>query len=245
MSKRPWFPFYTADFERKTKHLPAECVGAYIRLMMHYWDNNGILLTEPANLCRIMGIERRRYKKVMLQIGAFLLPQSSEFGDAYLLPRLQEELNRTITISKAKAESGRKGGLANAIAKRKQNPTHSHTHINNNNYWAEHDLKKEWAEFKKMRTSIKSPVNKTAENRIISKLTSLQAAGDDPKEILNRSTENCWKGVFPLKEESNGTTRKARSGTGTRPIQTPADRNAEAARRYFGESDGEVVAENV
>jgi len=229
VSKLPWFAWYPADFERKTGHLSNEVVGAYVRLMNHYWSNNGQINFDPADLCRIMRTERRRFNHIWRYLDTFFVLQSGYDGDTLLLPRLQEELEKAIEISKTKAASGRKGGLASAKAKKKHTPPHTHTHINNNSYWVENDLKKEWAAFKKMRTSIKAPVNETAEKRIISKLESLKASGNDPAEVLSRSIENCWKGVFPLKDERNETGKQHHAD-----LSTPADRNKAAGDKYFG-----------
>lgn len=129
MSKRPWYPLYTADFDRKTKHLQPEIVGCYIRLMNFYWDNNGQLRFVPADLCRIMGLDRRRFNATWAYLDTFFVLHNEGDGDTLLLPRLQEELEKTIAISKVKAESGKKGGLAKAKAEKQHKPTHTHTHI--------------------------------------------------------------------------------------------------------------------
>ena len=131
MSKLPWFAWYPADFERKTGHLSNEVVGAYVRLMNHYWSNNGQINFDPADLCRIMRTERRRFNHIWRYLNTFFVLQSGEDGDTLLLPRLQEELEKAIEISKTKAESGRKGGLASAEAKKKHTLTHTHITYNN------------------------------------------------------------------------------------------------------------------
>jgi len=129
MSKLPWFAWYPADFERKTGHLSNEVVGAYVRLMNHYWSNNGQINFDPADLCRIMRTERRRFNHIWRYLDTFFVLQSGYDGDTLLLPRLQEELEKAIEISKTKAASGRKGGLASAKAKKKHTPSHSTFHI--------------------------------------------------------------------------------------------------------------------
>ena len=127
MSKRPWFAFYTGDFERKTKHLSAHSTGAYVRLMISYWDNNGHLIYDPPGLCRIMGIDRRRFAATWGDVKHFFVSSKLEVGDTLLLPRMQEELEKTIAISKAKAVSGKRGGQASAVANTQAKP-HTLTH---------------------------------------------------------------------------------------------------------------------
>lgn len=60
-------------------------------------------------------------------------------------------------------------------------------------------------EFKKMRTSIKAKMTPRAEELIISKLNKLSNDEEEQIQILERSIENSWKGVFALpKDNKNG-----------------------------------------
>lgn len=129
MSKRPWYPLYTGDLRRKTEHLSAEELGCYMRLMNNYWDNGGPITADPSRLCRIMGIEKRKYMGVMSQIGSFFVHHDSEFGDALLLPRMEEEIGKAIDLSEKRSQAGRKGGQANAKQVLEQLPTHSHSQL--------------------------------------------------------------------------------------------------------------------
>ena len=56
--------------------------------------------------------------------------------------------------------------------------------------------------FMDMRKKIKAPMTDRGTEMILTKLNKL-SCGDIGKsiEILNQSTMNCWKGIFPLKEE--------------------------------------------
>jgi len=113
------------------------------------------------------------------------------------------------------------------------------TELSNNTYWTQENLEKEWAEFKAMRKQIKRPVNATAETRIIAKLKKLQIEGHPPSEVLDISTENCWKGVFAIKKENhNG--HKRHHGQSQTTVQTPLDRCNEAIKRM----DAEALAED-
>jgi len=111
--------------------------------------------------------------------------------------------------------------------------------LSNNTYWTQENLEKEWAEFKAMRKQIKRPVNATAETRIIAKLKKLQIEGHPPSEVLDISTENCWKGVFAIKKENhNG--HKRHHGQSQTTVQTPLDRCNEAIKQM----DAEALAED-
>ncbi|RKZ99675.1 MAG: hypothetical protein DRQ42_07225, partial [Gammaproteobacteria bacterium] len=109
----------------------------------------------------------------------------------------------------------------------------------NNTYWVQQEIESQWASFKAMRKQIKRPVNATAEARIIAKLKRIQADGDDIGEVLDISTENCWKGVFAIKKEQNNG-HERRNGQSKATVQTPLDRCNEAIKRM----DAETMAED-
>ncbi len=89
-------------------------------------------------------------------------------------------------------------------------------------------IKKEnWSAFTEMRTKLRAPLTERAKALIVSRLSSLRAAGDDPNEVLNQSVMNSWKGVFPLKEAKN-----ERFGE-NRPKESAAER-ADHIRRSIG-----------
>lgn len=65
--------------------------------------------------------------------------------------------------------------------------------------------KKNWDEFVKMRRKIKAPLTDHAADLIILELKKLQAAGHDPAAVIDQSTRNGWRDVFPIREQRNGT----------------------------------------
>jgi len=64
--------------------------------------------------------------------------------------------------------------------------------------------KKTWEEFKKMRISIKKKMTPYAEELMIKKLDKLRQTGNPPIEVLERSIEGGWQGIFEL-GGNNGT----------------------------------------
>lgn len=65
--------------------------------------------------------------------------------------------------------------------------------------------------FEEMRKKIKAPLTDKARTMLLNNLNKL-SNGDNQKAIaiLNQSTMNCWKGVFPLKENINITKSTAK-----------------------------------
>ena len=57
-----------------------------------------------------------------------------------------------------------------------------------------------WEEFKKYRQNGKGKFTPYAQKLAISKLEKLRTEGDDPNEIMKKSIENGWTGLYPLKE---------------------------------------------
>ena len=55
-----------------------------------------------------------------------------------------------------------------------------------------------WDGFVEMRKQIKAPLTKRAANLTLRKLEDLRMEGYDPTEVLDQSTQRCWRGVFPV-----------------------------------------------
>ena len=55
MSTRPWMPLYVGDYRADTNHLSAAQHGAYLLLIMHYWQHDG-LPEDDRSLQKISGL---------------------------------------------------------------------------------------------------------------------------------------------------------------------------------------------
>ncbi|NIJ32792.1 helix-turn-helix domain-containing protein [Sphingomonas oligoaromativorans] len=92
-----------------------------------------------------------------------------------------------------------------------------------------------WKGFVDMRRRQKAPLAGRALSLTISKLSALRAAGYEPGAILDQSTSNGWKGLFPLKENINGQQRYPapanEHGTGSRNASGNPMLRAVLARR--------------
>lgn len=73
-------------------------------------------------------------------------------------------------------------------------------------------------DFREMRVKIGAPMTARAEEMIVNKLKAIwEKDGHAPADVLNQSTERGWRGVFPLKEDSNGSqSRGNRNGADNR-----------------------------
>ena len=66
-----------------------------------------------------------------------------------------------------------------------------------------------WSGFEEMRKKIRAPLTDRARNGIVKELQAMCPAGDDGAAILDQSTRNSWRGVFPLKNSTNGNGKPA------------------------------------
>ena len=60
---------------------------------------------------------------------------------------------------------------------------------------------KDWKDFCEMRQRIRAPLTEAGKEKIIKKLEAMRARGHDPLEVLSRSVENSWRGVFERDEK--------------------------------------------
>lgn len=105
MSSPPWMPFYVGDYIGGTMHLSTVEHGAYMLLIMHYWQK-GSLPTEDRNLASIVKLTVSEWSDIRPTIAAFFEPN-------WRHDRVEAEL-----ASAQQAYSKRKAaGLAGASAR--------------------------------------------------------------------------------------------------------------------------------
>lgn len=113
---RPWMPWYIADYLADTAHLRAAQSGAYLHLIMHYWQRGG-LPSENVQLAAIARMTDSEWKKARPIIEPFFqMP-------GWKHKRVEEELAKSLAKYEARAAAGKKGGEAKAEAK--QNPSNA------------------------------------------------------------------------------------------------------------------------
>jgi hypothetical protein len=61
-----------------------------------------------------------------------------------------------------------------------------------------------WKGFVEMRKRIRKPMTPRAEQLAIKTLDKLRSKGNDPEQVLDRSTMACWQGLFELNGRENG-----------------------------------------
>lgn len=96
---RPWMPLYVADYRADTAHLNAAQHGAYLLLIMHYWQTGSLPIDEGA-LSRIACMTPAEWKRNRAPVAAF-------FNDNWIHKRIDAELARAADISSKRAASAK------------------------------------------------------------------------------------------------------------------------------------------
>lgn len=106
MVTRPWMPLYVADYLADTTHLSAAEHGAYLLLIMHYWQSGG-LPKEDRKLARIARMSDREWKDARETVAEF-------FDGEWRHQRIDKELTESAEKYERRAMAGKKGGIAKA-----------------------------------------------------------------------------------------------------------------------------------
>lgn len=93
---RPWMPLYVADYLKDTTHLGALLSGAYLHLIMHYWQH-GCLPSDERQLAQIARLTAREWKRSRDTLKAF-------FQDGWKHKRIDQELAHATEISRKRSE---------------------------------------------------------------------------------------------------------------------------------------------
>jgi uncharacterized protein YdaU (DUF1376 family) len=109
MSRRPFMPFYGADFFTDTAHLSRDERDAYLRLIWHYWTHGG-LIDDDARLARIAHMSPEEWAAARPIIQAF-------FHDGWKHRRVDEEIAKASDL----IEAARRAGIASGAARRERN----------------------------------------------------------------------------------------------------------------------------
>ena len=101
---RPWMPLYVADYLADTAHLNAAQSGAYLHLIMHYWQK-GSLPRDDAQLAAIARMSPSEWKRARSIVAAF-------FQDGWTHRRIDRELAEADDKYRRRSVAGKKGADA-------------------------------------------------------------------------------------------------------------------------------------
>lgn len=101
---KPWYPFYHDLFNRSTAGWPADRVGAYILLLNHQWQNNGIP-KDRDELILIAKCSLETLEKVLLK---FDIEKAEKLFNKKMETIRKEQIDKY----EKRSNAGRAGGVA-------------------------------------------------------------------------------------------------------------------------------------
>lgn len=124
MTAPAWMPLYIADYLADTGHLSTTEHGAYLLLIMHYWQHDGVP-TEDAKLARIARMTTKEWAASRETLQAL-------FGSDWRHGRVDKELLVAKDIADKRSTAGRTAGLASATARQRNVQRRSNDVANGN-----------------------------------------------------------------------------------------------------------------
>lgn len=106
---RPWMPLYVGDYRADTTHLNATQHGAYLLLIMHYWQQ-GSLPDDDAQLARIACLSAAEWRRHRPVVRAF-------FSEGWRHGRIDREMEGAEAAYERRSKAGRAGGKARSKPK--------------------------------------------------------------------------------------------------------------------------------
>lgn len=101
---RPWFAFYPGDYIADTMALNAEQHGAYLMLLMAYWQKQGALPDDDAQLSAICRLPPKVWRKHKAVLSGFFTIADGLWRNN----RMELEIVKTNEIMATKSAAGRK-----------------------------------------------------------------------------------------------------------------------------------------
>lgn len=106
---RAWMPLYVGDYLRDTRDLNTLQHGAYLLLIMHYWQHDA-LPTDDARLAAIAGLSVAQWRRIRE-------PVQAKFAEGWKHKRIDAELARLDRAVMQRRLAGRSGGIASGVAR--------------------------------------------------------------------------------------------------------------------------------
>jgi len=106
---RAWMPLYVGDYLRDTRDLSTLQHGAYLLLIMHYWQHDS-LPADDRQLALIAGLAPAIWRR----IGA---PIKAKFRDGWKHKRIEAEMAKADRAVMQRRRAGYSGGLKSGVAR--------------------------------------------------------------------------------------------------------------------------------
>lgn len=106
---RAWMPLYVGDYLRDTRNLTTLQHGAYLLLIMHYWEHNK-LPEDETELAAIAGLPVKEWRKIAGPVAGKFLP-------GWRHKRIEDELVKADRAMAQRSTAARNGGIKSGISR--------------------------------------------------------------------------------------------------------------------------------
>ena len=108
MSKA-YFPLYTSDYLRDTRHLSTKAHGAYFLLLLYLWDCDGEMKESPALIQRVTGMTEGEYRTIWRKdLTPFFIVTNGVISHKRVSKEISLRAEKLQQRCKAAAKGGRK-----------------------------------------------------------------------------------------------------------------------------------------
>lgn len=223
-------PFYVSLYLGKTSHLTTLEHGAYLLLILHYWQVGG-LPADDIKLAKIAHLSDQQWSKIRCTIADFFEPDWKH-------EKVEHELSVAASLIGKRSAAGKAGASAR-YGKRMANASESHGHLQEQlpkpvgskkegapsprvaspkplvfeiPAWVPKEAWEGWMDVRKKKGAVQST---KALGLALTELENLRDAGEDPEAVLNQAILGSWKSLYAVKSKPNGANGHGRESTPT------------------------------
>lgn len=226
MAAIPYMPLYVADYLADAAHLSTLQHGAYMLLIMTYWQRGEPLPDQDNRLARIARMSGKEWQDNRADLAEFFDVE----GGVWVHGRIERELEKV----RGKSEKARAAGLASA----ERRGSGRSTGVGAQGSLLLHDTdtdsdstepngsepltpwvppEPQWSQWVEHRQQMRKPLTANAETQARKKLGAWAAEDRDVAAILEYNIGQGWQGLFLPREDSaarGGGRRSGWSGNG-------------------------------
>jgi uncharacterized protein YdaU (DUF1376 family) len=106
---KAYFPLYTSDYLRDTRHLSTKAHGAYLLLLLYLWDCDGEMKESPALIQRVTGMTEGEYRTIWRKdLAPFFIVTNGVITHKRVTKEISLRAEKLQQRCKAAAKGGRK-----------------------------------------------------------------------------------------------------------------------------------------
>ena len=205
------------DYSSHASHLNVIEDCAYRRLLDRYYLSEEPIPLEVSVACRLIGM-REYQTEVEIVLKEFFVQTESGWQNKraeHEIAHFKGKINQASRAGKASAER-RNNARSTPVQRTSNQPiTNNQEPITNKQDKTKKPFcipdfitQDAWQGYFEMRKTGKGVFTERAASLIIKQLTQMHSEGQDVAKVLDQSTANGWKGVFPLKTQQRATNAK-------------------------------------